>query len=218
MAEDMELEIDLPVWGTRLYKLESATLRKSFLAHKPEITALAQADAKAFFFKFHPWGLDEEDVAERIITSISDAEWVLLAIPEGDCRDEAIKAVASTAIGHIRDDSKAARSQLQPFQVTKVALAGGDVNAAYEELGKRIAEKFATDKDAEEKMGYLQEAIKMLGEPYAKYCYAYLFDFECEGSWDRVAERFGITPTTFRRRELKVMARRGNRIWKLLCG
>ena len=218
MENENQYEIDEIEWELYLDKKEQALMERSDIATAPETMAMATAQAQAFCAHYHPWGMTEEDVAQFIVIAIWDAEWVLLAIPEGKARDEALKAVVSTALGLVRDESKANRSRLQPYQVTKVALAGGDVDTAYVNLGKRFAEKFATDPDEREKLEYLKDAVSLLGQPYAKYCMEYLNPWIGDGSWDKVADHHGISPSTFRHRELKEMARRGKRIWKMMWG
>lgn len=209
---------DEDAWNEYIAKCDANLMQKSYIATTPEFMAMAQAQGRNFCAKYHPWGLTDEDVAMRIIVATLDAEWVLLAIKEGPARDEATKAVVSTALGWCRDESKENRSRLQPFQVTKVALAGGDIDAAYVDLGKKFAEKYGCDPDERDKMEYLKEAIKLLGKPYSTYCFEYLDPWQGDGSWEKVAALHRINPSTFRHRELKEMATRGKRIWSLMWG
>ena len=67
-------------------------------------------------------------------------------------------------------------------------------------------------------MECLKDAVEFLGQPYANYCMEYLNPCIGDGSWDKVAEHHGISPSTFRHRELKEMARRGKRIWRMMWG
>ena len=194
-------------------------MKESVLLKDPKVMELAKREASAFCAKHRPWGLTEEDVALHILFTLWNAEWVLMAIPDEQRRWEAILAVTSTALGEARDESKANRSRLQPPEVRKVAIEHGDVDAAYVELGKRYADHYGLSdkKTKEDRQDAMWAAINLLGEEFAKYCIAYLDDqSDTYGSWGRVAQHFGIPPTTFSRRILPRMARLGRKVWKLV--
>lgn len=194
-------------------------MKESVLLRDPKVMELAKREASAFCARHHPWGLTEDDVALHIVYTLWNAEWVLMAIPDEQRRWEAILAVTSTALGEARDESKANRSRLQPPEVRKVAIEHGDVDAAYVELGKRYADHYGLSdkKTKEDRQDAMWAAINLLGEEFAKYCIAYLDDqSDTYGSWGRVAQHFGIPPTTFSRRTLPRMARLGRKVWKLV--
>jgi hypothetical protein len=196
-----------------------AKKQESVLLNDPKVMELAKREASAFCATHRPWGMTEEDVELHILFTVWNAEWVLLGIPDPQRRWEAIVAVASSALGKARDMSKANRLALVPPEVRKVAAAQGDVDAAYVELGKRYADHYGlTDKPMKEaRREAMLAAITLLGEEFAKYCTAYIDeDAETCGSWARVAQHFGIPPTTFSRRILPRMARLGRKVWKLV--
>ena len=169
-------------------KLEVMT--ESVLLSDPKTMEMAKAEATAFYATHPLWGMDADDVIVLVQVALWNAEWAILAVPEGS-RIEVIRTVISFVLSEAKDESKVNRSRLQPFPIGKAYMAGKDVTAAY------------LDMVEEEK-----SAISLMGE-YAQYCRDYI-DLE---SWDKVAEMHGIPASTFRRRELPRMAHRGRVIW-----
>lgn len=198
---------------------DDTLMKESILLKDPKVMELAKREASAFCARHRPWGLTEEDVELHILFTIWNAEWVLLGIPDEQRRWEATVAVASSALGKARDMSKANRSSLVPPEVREAAAAQGDVDAAYVELGKKYADHYGlSDKrERDDRMEAMRAAIVLLGEKYARYCAAYIdVDADTCGSWTRVAQHFGIAPTTFARRVLPRMARLGRKVWRLV--
>lgn len=186
-------------------KLEVMT--ESVLLSDPKTMEMAKAEATAFYATHPLWGMDADDVIVLVQVALWNAEWAILAVPEGS-RIEAIRTVISFALNEAKDESKANRSRLQPFPIGKAYMAGKDVTAAYLDMVEEEKSAYEVLEEKRELLAHLEIAISLMGE-YAQYCRDYI-DLE---SWDKVAEMHGIPASTFRRRKLPRMARRGRVIW-----
>lgn len=201
---------------------DNTVMQQSVLLQDPKIMEMARREARAFVKNYRPWGMDEEDVENRILFALWDAEWALMAVGDAHSRALAIRAVVSSALGKARDLSRANRARIQPFPVSKVAARHGDVRKACARLAQDYAAFVGNDERARRRARdrYVKSrVIPLLGPKYAGYCYEYLDeDADTYGSWDAVAVRHGIRPTTFRHRELRAMARLGRAIWRKIGG
>lgn len=168
------------------------------------IMDLARRFAISFCRNHRPWGMDFDDVLSRILEEYVKVDW---DVPD---REAAARTAISYALNRCRDESKANRARLQPFQIRKAIERGEDVDKAINRLGNDIAAYYRRGNLDVVKERYLKIAIRHMHPNDAELCRAYLK----LKSWQKVAEKFGYSEGSFRRDVLPGLAKRGREIWK----
>lgn len=175
------------------------------------VMELARRSARAFCANHHPWGMGVDDVYSRILEFYAAAEEHIVRFAEGSKdREDAAKATIAYALNVCRDESKANRARLQPYQVRKAYERGEDIDKAYRVLGEDFALFFSRDDEDIEREKALYAAIEKMPPRFRRYCKLYL-DFE---TWREVARICDIDYDFFRHRLMPAMRKVGERIWK----
>ena len=175
------------------------------------IMALADRSARAFCSNYRPWGMDVDDVRSRIWECYAVAESKIVCHPVGSPeREAAARTAIAYALNRCRDESKANRVRIQPFQIRKAYERGENLDRAYNALGEDIVNVYCHGSSEAQKRRYLRIALHHMEATDAAICRAYLK--HC--SWAKVAAQFGYSEGDFRRKVMPGLKERAQAVWR----
>lgn len=175
------------------------------------IMALADRSARAFCANYRPWGMDVDDVRSRIWECYAKVEPQIVCHPKDSPeREAAARTVIAVALNHCKDESKANRARMQPFQVRKAYERGENPDRAAVALGEDIADFYRRGNSAAQRRHYLHIALRHMEPRDAAICRAYLELV----SWEAVAKRFGYSEGDFRRKVMPGLKERAQAVWR----
>ena len=99
------------------------------------IMELGRRSARAFCKNHHPWGMDVDDVTARIWDYYAAAESDIVCHPQHSPeREAAARTAIAYALNKCKDESKANRVRMQPYQVRNAYERGENIDKAREVL------------------------------------------------------------------------------------
>ena len=175
------------------------------------IMELGRRSARAFCKNHHPWGMDVDDVTARIWDYYAAAEPDIVCHPQHSPeREAAARTAIAYALNKCKDESKANRVRMQPYQVRNAYERGENLDRAYNALGEDIANFYRRGNSAALRRKYLRIAFRYMDPRDVAICRAYLELL----SWEAVAKRFGYSEGDFRRNVMPGLKERAQAVWK----
>lgn len=174
------------------------------------IMELGRRAARAFCKNHHPWGMDIDDVKARIWDYYAAAEPDIVCHPKHSPeREAAARTAIAYALNKCRDESKAWRVRMQPFQIRKAYERGENIDKAMNRLGNDIEAWYKRGNSDKLKHRYLKIAFRHMLPRDVAICRAYLKLL----SWEAVAKEFGYSEGDFRRNVMPGLKERAQAVW-----
>lgn len=172
---------------------------------------MAKHSAISFCRNYHPWGMDVDDVLSRIFENYALRESEIVCYSkDAPERKVAARIAIAYALNACRDESKANRARLQPYQIRKALANGTNIDQSINQLGNDMRAWYQHDNLSTLMHHYLEIALRYMQPNDAAICRTYLK----LGSWEAVAKKFGYSNYSFYRHILPGLTKRARAVWK----